>query len=80
MMKAYSVIAKGIGELHGKRTKSAVLSSQWSDGATAICQIRLLCKTTKKPWRGDFQMCSFWSIEHVDRFVGMAGTSSSCED
>ena len=80
MMKAYSVIAKGIGELHGKRTKSAVLSSQWSDGATAICQIRLLCKTTKSPGEGDFQMCSFWSIEHVDRFVGMAGTSSSCEN
>ena len=34
----------------------------------------------KGPWRGDFQMCSFWSIEHVDRFVGMAGTSSSCKD
>ena len=47
MMKAYNVIAKGIGELHGKRTKSAVLSSQLSDGARAICQIRLLCKTTK---------------------------------
>ena len=29
MMKSYSVIAKGIGELHGKRTQSAVLSSQW---------------------------------------------------
>ena len=42
MMKACSAIAKGIGELHGKRTKSAALSSQWSDGATAICQIRLL--------------------------------------
>ena len=49
MTMACSVIAKGIGELHGKRTKSAVLSSQWSDGATAICQIRLLCKTTKSP-------------------------------
>ena len=49
MMKTYSVIAKGIGELHGKRTQSAVLSSQWSEGATAICQIRLLCKTTKSP-------------------------------
>ena len=46
MMKAYSDIAKGIGELHGKRTKSAMLSSQWSDGATAICQIKLLCNTT----------------------------------
>ena len=34
----------------------------------------------KKAWRGDFQMCSFWCIEHVDRFVGMAGTSSSCEN
>ena len=49
MMKAYSVIAKGIGELHGKRTQSAVLSSQWCEEATAICQIRLLCKTTKSP-------------------------------
>ena len=47
MMKAYSVIAKGVGELHGKRTHSAVLASQWCEGATAICQIRLLCKTTK---------------------------------
>ena len=55
MMKAYSVIAKGIGELHGKRTKSAVLSSQWSDGATAICQIRSLCKTTKSPGEVTFR-------------------------
>ena len=45
MMKAYSVIAKRIGELHGKRTQSAVLSSQQCEGATAICQIRLR-KTT----------------------------------
>ena len=49
MMKTHGIIAKGIGELHGKRTQSAVLSSQWSEGATAICQIRLLCKTTKSP-------------------------------
>ena len=55
MMKECSVIAKGIGELHGKRTKSAVLSSQWSDGATAICQIRLLCKTTKSPGEVTFR-------------------------
>ena len=48
MMKTYGVIAKGIGELHGKRTQSAVLSSQWSEGATAICQIRLLCKKQRK--------------------------------
>ena len=27
MMKGYSVIAKGIGGLHGKRTQSVVLSS-----------------------------------------------------
>ena len=49
MMMAYSVIAKGIEELHNKRTQSAVLSSLWSEGATASCQIRLLCKTTKSP-------------------------------
>ena len=49
MMKAYSVIVKGVGELHGKRTHSAVLSSQWGEGATAICQIRSPCKTTKSP-------------------------------
>ena len=55
MMKAYSVIAKGIGELHGQRTKSAVLSSQWSDCATAIFQIRLLCKTTKRPGEVTFR-------------------------
>ena len=54
-MKAYGVIGKGIGELHGKRTQSAVLSSQWSDGATAICQIRLLCKTTKSPGEVTFR-------------------------
>ena len=55
MMKAYSVIAKGIGGLHGKRTQSAVLSSQWGEGATAICQIRLLCKTTKRPGEVTFR-------------------------
>ena len=59
MMKACSVIAKGIGELHGKRTKSAVLSSQWSDGARAICQIRLLCKTTKSPGEVTFRCVHF---------------------
>ena len=55
MMKTYGVIAKGIGELHGKRTQSAVLSSQWSEGVTAICQIRLLCKTTKSPGEVTFR-------------------------
>ena len=55
MMKAYSVIAKGIGELHGKRTQSAVLSSQWGEEATAICQIRLLCNTTKSPGEVTFR-------------------------
>ena len=80
MMKTYGVIAKDIGELHGKRTQSAVLSSQWSEGATAICQIRLLCKTTKSPGESNFQVCSLGSIEHVDWSVGMAGTSSSCKD
>ena len=55
MMKTYGVSAKGIGELHGKRTQSAVLSSQWSEGATAICQIRLLCKTTKSPGEVTFR-------------------------
>ena len=55
MMKTYGVIAKGIGELHGKRTQSAVLSSQWSEGTTAICQIRLLCKTTKSPGEVTFR-------------------------
>ena len=54
-MKAYSVIAKGIGELHGKRAQSAVLSSQWREGATAICQIKLLCKTTKSPGEVTFR-------------------------
>ena len=52
IMKACNVIAKCIGELHGERTQSAVLSSQ----ATAICQIRLLCKTTKSPGEVTF-MC-----------------------
>ena len=55
MMKAYGVIAKGIAELHGKRTQSAVVSSRWSEGATAICQIRLLCKTTKSPGEVTFK-------------------------
>ena len=57
MMKAYSVIAKGIGELHGKRTEFAVLSSQWCEGATAICQVRLLCakKKTKSPGEVTFR-------------------------
>ena len=55
MMKAYSVIAKGIGELHGKRTQSAVLSSQWGEGAAAICQIRLPCKTRKRPCQVTFR-------------------------
>ena len=57
MMKAYSVIAKGIGELHGKRAQSAVT-----------------VQNNEKPWRGDFQVCSLGSTEHVDRFVRMAGT------
>ena len=73
MMKAHSVIAKGIGELHDKRTQSAVLSSRWREGATASCQIRLLCKTTKSPWRGDVHsgvsnMCtglSAWLAHHL---------------
>ena len=34
---------------------SAVLSSQWCEGATAICQIRLLCKTTKSPGEVTFR-------------------------
>ena len=55
MMKAHGVIAKGIAELHGKRTQSAVLSSQWSEGATAIFQIRLLCKTTNSPGKVTFR-------------------------
>ena len=79
VMKAYSVIAKGVGELHCKRTHSAVLSSQWCEGAAAICQIRMLCKTTKSPGDVTFQVCSLGSVEHVDRFLGMAGTSLSCK-
>ena len=31
------------------------LSSQWSDGATAICQIKSLCKTTKSPGEMTFR-------------------------
>ena len=73
MMKAYSVIAKGIEELHNKRTQSAVLSSRWSEGATASCQIRLLCKTTKSPGEVTFtsgvsNMCtglSAWLAHHL---------------
>ena len=49
LVKAFCVTAKRVGELHGERTQSAVLSSQWCEGATAISQIRLLCKTTKGP-------------------------------
>ena len=79
MMKAHGVIAKGIAELHGKRTQSAVLSSRWSEGATAICQIRFTVQNNEKPWRSDFQVCSLGSIEQVHRFAGMAGTSSSCK-
>ena len=73
-IKADSVIAKGIGELHGKRTPSAVLSSQWSEGATAICQVKLLCKTT-----GEVTFrCVHSGVSNMWRkFVGMAGTSSS---
>ena len=55
MMKNCSVIAKGIGELHGKRKQSAVLSSQWGECATAICQIKSLCKTTKSPGEVTFK-------------------------
>ena len=29
-------------------------------------------QNNEKLWRSDFQVCSFGSIEHVDRFVGMA--------
>ena len=36
-------------------------------------------QNNEKPWRGDFQVCSLGSVEHVDRFVGMAGTSSPCK-
>ena len=55
MVKTYGIIAKGIGELQGKRIQSAVLSSQWSEGATPICQITLLCKTTKSPGEVTFR-------------------------
>ena len=55
MMMAYSLIAKGIGELHHEGTQSAVLSSHWCEGAAAICQIRLLCKTTKSPGEVTFR-------------------------
>ena len=69
MMKAYSVIAKGIGELHGKRTQSAVLSSQWGEGAAAICHTRLLCKTTKSQYRTCGQVCRHgWHIIFVLTF------------
>ena len=64
MMKAFSVIAKGVGALPGKLTKSAVLSSQWSDGATAICQIRLLCKTTKSPGEVTFR-CVHYGVSNM---------------
>ena len=77
LMKAYSVIAKGVGGLHGKRAQSAVFSSQWCEGAKAMSQIRLLCKTTKGSWGGAVLMCALSSIEHVDRFIGMAGTPPS---
>ena len=55
LTKAYSVIAKGVGELHGERTQSAVLSSQWCEGATAISQIKLLCMTMKGPGEVTFR-------------------------
>ena len=34
-------------------------------------------RNNEKPQRRDFQVCSLGSNEHVDRFVGMAGTPSS---
>ena len=34
-------------------------------------------QNNEKSWRSDFQVCSLGSIEHVDRFVGMAGAPSS---
>ena len=78
MMKAYSVIAKGIGELHGKRTQSAVLSSQWCvKELQQLVRSGYCVQNNEKPRRSDFQVCSLGSIEHVDRFVGMAGTPSS---
>ena len=55
LVKAYCVTAKRVGELHSERSQSAVLSSQWCEGATAISQIRLLCKTTKGPGEVTFR-------------------------
>ena len=80
MMKTYGVIAKGIGELHGKRTQSAVLSSQWSEGATAICLIRLLCKRTKSPGEVTFR-CVHAGVSNM--WTGLSAwlaQSSSCQD
>ena len=55
LVKSYCVTAKRVGELHGERTQSAVLPSQWCEGATAISQIRWLCKTTKGPGEVTFR-------------------------
>ena len=46
------------------------------EGATAICQIRLLMQNNEKPWRSDFQVCSLKNIEHVERFAWLAHHSS----
>ena len=62
MMNANTVIAKGTGELHGERTKSAVVSSQWSDGATAILSDQVTVQNNEKPWRGDFS--GVFTLEH----------------
>ena len=64
LMKAYCSVAKRVGELHGERTQSAALSSQWCEGATAISQIRLLCKTTKCPGEVTFR-CVHSGVSHM---------------
>ena len=88
LTKAYSVIAKGVGKLYGERTQSAVLSSQWCEGATAISQIKLLCMTTKGPGEVTFRCVhsevsnlwtglSAWLAHHLREKIAKKTSSSS---
>ena len=76
-MKAYCVIAKGVGELHGE--KNTIRCLLFAVVCRCYCDQpdQVAVQNNERPRSDDFQMHTLWSIEHVDRFVGMAGTPTS---
>ena len=80
MMKAYSVIAKGIWRVARKTNKIRCFCLR--SGVMVLQQsVRSgHCAKQQSPGEVTFTCVHSGSIEHVDRFVGMDDTSSSCKN